>query len=156
MKILKILKNKNYLLLAISSSLFMLIIYPLLQAYATGGLQNLDLWLKVIPKLNFMLVILFSILFGLLLTLQIFNLKTKICSIKNKTVSASIGTFGTVLAFLAPACPACLSIVSLLIPAALSLSLIQFLVKFNTTVLIISNILMILGLLLLGGFKSEN
>lgn len=156
MKILKILKNKNYLLLAISSSLFMMVIYPLLQAYATGGLQNLDLWLKVIPKLNLVLVLIFSILFALLLTLQIYNLKTKVCSIKNKTASASIGTFGTILAFLAPACPACLSIASLLIPAAFSLSIIQFLVKFNTIVLIASNILMLLGLLLLGGFKSEN
>lgn len=154
-KQLHILKNKLYLTIFLISSLFMLILYPVLQTLATGSIHNIDLWFKLSPKQNLLLLILFSILFGLLLTMQIYNLKDKTCSIKHKTASASTGSIGAIIAFLVPACPACLSLASLIIPAALALPFVQFVTKFNTQLLILSILLTLIGIYLLGGFKDN-
>ena len=155
MKTFKILRNKKDFIIAISSSLFMLILYPILQTLATGGLKNLDLWFAIIPKINLLMVIIFSILFGLLLTLQIHNFNLKTCSLKSKSISASSGSIGAFLGILVPACPACISIATLILPAAVGIQFVQVIVKFNTIILLASIILMILGILILGGFKNE-
>jgi len=155
MKIFKILRIRKYLVIAISSSLAMLTFYPLIQTLATGGLQNLDLWFSVIPKTNLIIVFIFSILFGLLLTLQIYNFSLKTCSVKAKSASASSGGIGAFLGILVPACPACISIATFILPAAVGIQFVQTIVKFNTIILLISIVLMILGILILGGFKDE-
>lgn len=133
----------------------MLILYPVLQTLATGSIHNIDLWFKIIPKQNLLLLILFSLLFGLLMTMQIYNLKDKTCSIKHKTASASTGSIGAIIAFLVPACPACLSLATLIIPATLALPFVQFVTRFNTQLLILSILLTLAGIYLLGGFKNN-
>ena len=100
------------------SSFGMAVVYIVIQAWAIGGHQNLDIWFSVIPKVNLALIVLFSLLFGLLLTLQIDVFKKKTCSIGSKTAGASGGVFGTALAFIVPACPACVSIATIILPAA--------------------------------------
>lgn len=153
-KVFGILKSKNYLAIFLISSLIILASFPILQSLVTGGLHNLNLWFAVTPKYNVFLLVIFSILFGLLLSLQVYNLKIKVCNIKNKTVSATAGGLGTFITFLVPACPACLSILSLLLPGAYALYITQFFIKFNTLLLLFGTFLLILGLWILGGFKK--
>jgi len=123
------LTHKDDLMKVLFYSIFMFVVYLLLQVQAIGGFQNLDVWFEVIPKTNLFLLIITSLLFGLLLSLQIHNYKHTSCSITHKTVSASSGGIGALVAFLVPACPACLSVVALLLPAATAISLITFLVE---------------------------
>ncbi len=153
MRLLKILKNKNYLWLFIFLSLVMLVVYPLLQVSLTVG-TDIGFWLKVIPKINLFLVIIFAISFSLLATLQIYNFKDKKCSIKKKSSSAATGGIGTILAIVVPACPACIGLFSLFLPAALSLSITSIFAKFSTLLLLSSIILMLLGIFFLGGFRK--
>ncbi|MEK6852422.1 MAG: hypothetical protein AABX59_00955 [Nanoarchaeota archaeon] len=154
MRILNILKNKKYLALAVISALVMLVAYPLIQTYVSGGINVIDLWFTVTKPINLVLYALFSILFGLFLTLHIYNLRQKVCSIKEKRTSASSGGIGTILAVLVPQCPACLSLVALFLPAATAVSVAGFLSKYNTLLLILSTTLLILGIYLLKGFEK--
>lgn len=154
MRLLNVLKNRKYLTLAIISGLIMLIIFPLLQVQASGGLQNLDLWFEVIPPLNLALVFVFSVLFGLFLSFQIFNLRSKICSVQKRATSATGGGFAAFLGILVPACPACISIVTLILPAALGISVAGFFVKYSSLLLSGSIALLLFGIYLLGGFKK--
>ncbi len=154
MRVLNILKNKRYLALAIVSGLIMVIVFPLLQVQATGGLQNLDLWFEVIPPLNLALVVVFSVLFGLLLSFQVYNFKSKICSVQKKAASATGGGFAAFLGILVPACPACISIVTLILPVSLGISVAGFFMKYSSLLLSGSIALLLLGIYLLGGFKK--
>ena len=154
-KIFNILKIKKYLWIMIVSTLIILIILPALQVLATGGIQNLDLWFKVISPINFLLIIIFSFAFGLVVSLQIYNFQDKTCSIEKKTGGVSSFSIGTFLAVLVPACPACLSLASLFLPAALGISVGAFFTRFSSLFLLLSIALMILGMLLLGCFKKS-
>ena len=139
----------------IISSVFMIIFFPVAQSLATGGLQNLDLWFRVIPKVNLFLLGVYSILFGALLSLQIYNFKSKECDIEQKVAGASTTGVSAVIASLVPACPACLSWVSLLLPASFGLTATIFMIKYNGLILLGSIILLLAAMYLLGGFKRK-
>ena len=153
MKLLKILKDK-YLGLFIFLTLAVLVLYPLFQISITPG-ANINFWLAIIPKINLVLVFVFSLMFGLLVALQVYNFQDKTCPTGKKATSTTSGGLGTILAILVPACPACLSFVTFLVPAALALSVGSFFVKFGTLLLVLSILLMFLGIFLLGGFKKS-
>ena len=155
MRIFDVLKRKSYFAVAAVSAILMLIVFPLIQVQASGGLQNIDLWFKVIPIQNLTLVIIFSIIFGAFLAFQIYNLKSKVCSIENKAASAAGGGLASLLGILVPACPACISIITLLLPASLGISIASIFIKYSTILLSTSILLLLLGIYLLGGFKKS-
>ncbi|MBI4176605.1 MAG: hypothetical protein HY518_05345 [Candidatus Aenigmarchaeota archaeon] len=143
MLIIDILKTKAYGPIAAVSAAIMLIAYP----YAQTLGYNIDLWFEIITPFNLALYMIFSALFGILLSLQIYNLRQpKACRLK----SAGSGAAGSFISFMAIQCPGCISIASLFLPIA------------TTTVLAIYNIwitlagigLLVIGLYLLGGFKN--
>jgi hypothetical protein len=154
-KIFRILQNKKYLAIMVVSSLAVSVLFPIIQSLANGGLQNLDLWFEVIPPINLILLIVFSLLFGMLLALQIYNLKIKTCSTNKKATSASSSGIGAFIAMVVPACPACISLATFFLPAATAISFGYFVVKFDVLLLLFSISLLVLGLFLLGGFKKE-
>ncbi len=139
----------------IFSSSFIFLVYILLQTLSIGGLQNLDVWFEVIPKLNLTLLIITSLLFGILLTLQIHTFRHHACSLKHKSISTTSGGIGALIAFIIPACPACLPLIAFILPAATALSFAQFLIENSDFFLIISIILMLFGVYVLGGFKQD-
>jgi len=146
LKILKLLTNGKYILIALIASIIMLVVYPVIQTLPQG-LNNLDLWFKIIPPFNFVLYVLFSLIFGILLSLQIFNFyETRSCGIK----STSSGLFGIVGGFIVTQCPACLSLASFILP----LGATSFLVTYNVYFMLGSLFLMVLGIYFLGGFKK--
>ncbi len=153
-KILKVLRKRNYTLLALFSSITVLLIYPAIQVYTTGGLQNYNVWFEAIPIFNLTVFILFGILFGPLLALQIYNRKNATCSLEKRRIGASSGGVGALIAFFVPACPACLSIATFILPTASALSFTQFISKYGVYLLIVSVGLMILGIYLQDGFKQ--
>ncbi len=155
MRIFRALRKRGYFLLAIISAVVMFFVFPLLQVQATGGLQNLDLWYKVIPLQNLILVAVFSIIFGAFLSFQVYNFRLKTCPVENKAASATGGGVASVLGFFVPACPACISIVTLLLPASLGISVAGFLLKYSSLLLAASSLLLIFGIYLLGGFIRE-
>lgn len=143
------LRKSNYLALAIISSLTMSGIYIYTQVL--GIIQNIDLWLTIIPWYNAILFIVFAALFGITLSFQVYNWRQpKVCpaNAKIKGVGASSGaTFGL---FMVAQCPACASLGVLLLPASAVGILTQFGWLINLTAI---------GLLLftinyLGGFRK--
>ena len=154
MRVINVLKNKKYRWLAIISGLITLIVFPLLQVQASGGLQNLDLWFEVIPIHNLILVAIFSLLFGVFLSFQVFNLKSKICDARKKVTSATGGGFAAILGVSVPACPACISIATLFLPASAGIVVTGFFSKYSSYLLGGSILMLLGGIYLLGGFKK--
>ena len=88
MKIISILKKRNYAIIAIVSAISMALIYPYLQVALNGGFYNYFFWFEIILNqsiLNFILYLLFSILFGLVVSINIYNWKNRTCSIKGSS-----------------------------------------------------------------------
>ncbi|MBI5065156.1 hypothetical protein HZA97_02865 [Candidatus Woesearchaeota archaeon] len=154
-KILRMLNHGRDLATILFSASLMFLVYVLLQAFAVGGLQNLDIWFEILPKNNLVLLLITSFLFGFLLTLQIHTFRHHSCSLKHHSISSTSGGLGALIAFIIPACPACISLVAFILPAATALSFVAFLVKFNSELLIFSILLMLFGIYLLGGFKED-
>ena len=151
MKLIRILKDKNYLFIAIISAVLMTLIYPYLQVILNGGFYNYFFWFELILSqsiLNFILYLVFSILFGLVVSINIYNLKNRTCSIKGSSGSAS---FGSILAIFTSQCSACVSLATLFLP----ISAVGLLVKYNTLINLISIGILLLSIYLVGGFKKE-
>ncbi|MBI4918380.1 hypothetical protein HY837_00490 [archaeon] len=155
-KLLKMLNHGRDLATIVFSASVIFLVYLLLQTFSIGGMQNLDVWFEVIPKLNLSLLVVTSFLFGILLTLQIHTFRHHACSLKHQTISTTSGGIGTLIAFIVPACPACLPLVAFILPAATALSFAQFMVENSDFFLVLSIIMMIFGIYLLGGFKEDS
>lgn len=150
MKLISILKTKKYGIIALIASFLMLAAYPYLQVILNGGFYNYFFWFEVIigtSILNFMLYITFSILFGLVTSLIIYNWQHRTCSIKK---SLGSGSLGSLLAIFTSQCSACLSLGTLFLPAAAVTSLSIYSTLFN----FISIGALLLSIYLMGGFKS--
>ena len=150
MKIISILKKRNYAIIAIVSAISMALIYPYLQVALNGGFYNYFFWFEIILNqsiLNFILYLLFSILFGLVVSLNIYNWKNKTCSIRGSTGSLGLGS---ILAIFTSQCSACVSLATLFLP----LSAISLLVKYNTFFNLISIGILLFSIYLVGGFKK--
>ncbi|MBI4019829.1 MAG: hypothetical protein HY367_00740 [Candidatus Aenigmarchaeota archaeon] len=148
MKLGTILRKKMYGTISAISTLAMLAAVPIVQSIP-NGLNNIDLWFKLISPLNFALYVLFSITFGLMLSLQVYNLReVKSCPIKR---SASAGGVATFMGFIISACPACISLASFFLPLGAALAL-----EANSPLVYLASILlMLLGVHLLGGFRKN-
>ena len=156
MRIFGVLRKRGYFLLAVVSAVVMFFIFPLIQVQVSGGLQNLDLWYKVIPMQNLILVAVFSLNFGAFLSFQVYNFKLKTCPVNNKAAGVAGGSVASILGFFVPACPACISVATLLLPASLGISVAGFLQRYSSLLLLISVVFLVLGIWLLGGFKKSD
>jgi hypothetical protein len=153
MKIVEVLQERSYALIWAGVSITTLIGFPLLQIYATGGLQNYDVWLATLPTLNLVLFSIFAVLFGALLSFQMYTFKHPSC--KLVTGGSASGGVGAVLAFLVPACPACLSVATFILPAASVAGFANFMSHYSAHLLGLSIALIFLGIYLLGGFRTD-
>ena len=145
MKILDVLKNPKYVLIAFISSLVLAAVY--IYSQVLGIWQNIDLWFKVIPVYNLVFFLLFVILFGITLSYQIYLWRQKkICNVKG------IGTGGgaTITTFLIAQCPACASLGALFLP----LSVIGFFTKYSFYINLVSIGLLLFTLRYLGAFRK--
>ncbi len=145
MKILDVLRNPKYFLIALVSSLILSIIY--IYSQVLGIWQNIDLWFKVIPWYNLILFLMFVLLFGITLTYQIYLWKQKrVCSIKG----VGTGSGATLTTFLIAQCPACASLSALFLP----LSAVGFFTKYSVYINLFSIILLLFTLRYLGAFRK--
>jgi hypothetical protein len=150
MKVIQVLKKKKYGLIALVGTILMLIVYPFLQVLLNGGFHNYFFWFELILKeapLNFVLYIIFSGLFGVVTSLNIYNWKHRTCDIKG---SAGTGGIGTILAIFTSQCSACFSLATVFLPTVA----VGALVVYNTLFNLISVGLMVVAIHLLGGFKK--
>jgi len=149
MRVLKVLRKSNYLILAIISSLAMSAIYIYTQVL--GIIENIDLWFTVIPWYNAVLFVIFAALFGITLSFQVYNWRQpKVCptSTKVKGMGASSGaTFGL---FFVAQCPACASLGVLFLPV----SVMGVLTQFGWLINLLGIGLLLYTINYLGGFKK--
>ena len=144
MKLFEVLKIKKYLAISIISAAFMIFFYPFIQV--RGIIGTIDIWFANISTLNLILFLIFVVLFGLNLSLFLYNRSRKICTNNTKKVLGGT-SLGTVFSFIVGVCPACTGFAGL-IGIPLSVSLVM--VRYNTLLISIT-----IGLLLLSIYFSE-
>lgn len=150
MKLLEVMKNPRYLALAAISSIIFIVIYVYSQLL--GIIQNLGVWLATIPPENGFLFIIFSILFGITLSFQIYNWKQpKTCALNAKVKGAGSSGIGTFALFFVSQCPACASLGALFIPLSISVVLTQY----SLLITALSIGLLLFTLNYLGAFRKE-
>ena len=102
--------------------------------------------------LNSSLYVIFSLLFGALISLQIYNLsKPKLCKDCNTKAGKRTGIIGVVFGSLVGVCPACVGLLGLILPLGTSLTL----TRFGWAFMLIAIGIMVLSIYLVGGFKKE-
>jgi len=128
MRIVSVVKNKRYLGIAVLSALGIGLFLPLAQ---TGFKpDNILAWYLTLADrpLNTGLYIVFSSLFGLLVSLQLYNKHIcKTCNIKMDNKKAtSFGGLGAFFGFALGVCPACIGLIGLLLPLTVSITLTNY------------------------------
>ena len=147
MKIIDVLKQRTYFLIALAGTVFMLLFYPFVQTIFVA--QNIDLWFQALPPLNLFLFLAFSGLFGGFLSFQIFMLSSpKVCPIKKKGTAG--GALGTAFGFLIGVCPSCVGFAGLFFPVAITAALVVF----SPLLFLVSIGMILLAIRLNGGFKK--
>ncbi len=150
MKITSFLKKPAYLALAVISSMIFVIIYVYTQLL--GIIENFDVWLATIPPENGFLFIVFSILFGITLSFQVYNWRQpKTCALNEKVKGAGSSGAGTFALFFVSQCPACASLGAVFLPLSVSV----FLTQYSLLITLISMALLVFTLNYLGAFKKE-
>lgn len=152
MRLVNALKYRKSLKRGVVATILIGLILPIIQ---TGFFQNsLSAWLLTLLKspLNAPLYFIFSLLFGLLIALQIYNLKhPSICTDCNTKKVSTSGYLGAFLGFFVGVCPACVGILGLILPLGTSLTLTYY-----GWIFMLGSIgIMALSIILLGGFKRE-
>ncbi len=146
MKIIEVLKIPRYLLIAVASALILAFVYIYTQVL--GNLANLDIWITIIPPHNAVLFGIFTALFGITLSYQIYvRQQPKTCDIKK---SATTGGAGTFITFLVAQCPACASIGALFLPV----SIVSFFTVYSSWINLIGIGLLLFTLNYLGAFSK--
>jgi hypothetical protein len=149
MKLTEVLKKPKYLALAAASTAAIAFIYAYSQVL--GVIENITLWLQIIPWYNAVLVSVFSILFGVTFSFQVYNwFQPKTCKVSKKVQGIGSSGIGTIALFFVAQCPACASLGALFLP----LSLIGFLAEYGWLINLFSIGLLIFTLNYLGAFKD--
>ena len=150
MKIFNVLKKGRYLAIAVISTILLTGTY--IYSQVLGIWQNIDLWFTVIPWYNALLFVIFTAMFGVTLSYQIYVWKQpKVCGIRQKIKGAGTSGVGTGALFLVAQCPACASLGALFLP----FSVIGVFVKFSWLINLITIGLLLFTLRYLGAFKRE-
>ena len=140
------LRTPRYLLFSIISAVVMGVVYVVTQVIFI--VQNIDIWFSVISPLNLILFLLFSSLFGITLSYQIWVRKQpQVCNMKK---GASMSGGSTFFTFLVVQCPACASIGALFLPV----SVLGFFTQYSTLITLITIGLLVFTLRYLGAFKK--
>jgi hypothetical protein len=140
MKVVEMLKDRLYFSLAVIFAFLMGILYPYIQSFG-----NIGFWFQNIAFPNFVLYLIFSILFGIFVSFHIHNIREhKVCNVK----SLSSGLSGSVLGFLVGQCLVCGSFVPFFIP----LSGVILLTLYAPIFIIVSILLLVLSIYLSHGF----
>lgn len=150
MRLINALKYKKSLRWGIIATIAVAIVLPVIQ---TGFFQNsFESWYLTLLKspLNSSLYVAFSLLFGSLISLQIYNVdkKCKECSTK---AGKRTGFFGVVVGSLIGICPACIGLLGLILPLGTSLTI----TRYGWAFMLVAIGIMILSVYLVGGFKKE-
>lgn len=151
MRILNALKNKKSLKWGIIAMISVAIVLPVIQ---TGFFQNsIEAWYLTLIKspFNSSLYVIFSLLFGSLMSLQVYNLNRKVCDNCNNKKGYGAGAVGVVFGTLVGICPACIGLIGLILPLGGSL----WLTYYGWVFMLVAIGIMILSIYLLGGFKKD-
>ena len=152
MRIINALKYKKSLISGTIAVLIVALVIPIIQ---TGFFQNnFKLWFSTMIKnpLNSLLYIIFSLVFGLMISLQVFNLKhPKLCKDCDAKKGVRTGISGGVVGLLIGICPACIGLIGFVFPLGVSLTLTYY----GKLFILLAIIIMTLSIYLLGGFKKH-
>ncbi len=147
MRILKALKQRPLHGFLAALSIFFLL--PLLQLIKTP--LSFAIWYSSLTAkpLNAALYVLFSALFGVLIALYIYDEKCGAACVKKSDISAGFG--GAVLGFVVGICPACFSLIGVVLPLSGSI----FLTKFSPIFTLFAIFILLFSIYRLGGFKDD-
>ncbi|HLC76637.1 MAG TPA: hypothetical protein VJH04_00365 [archaeon] len=146
LKILSVMKLPVHFALALFSTIVFALIYVYTQVL--GVIHNVDIWFANISPVNLTLFVIFSALFGIAMSFQIYNWRQpKTCNIKGSAGSTSAAT---VISLLVAQCPACASLGALFLP----FSVITFIGEFSVWITLASIGLLLFTINYLGGFKQ--
>ncbi len=153
MRLFKALKVRKYFLVAVLSILVIGLFLPLVQ---TGfDYNNILAWYLALVErpYNTVLYISFSILFGMLVSLQLYNKEIcKTCNVKMENKKGtSVGAAGSILGFAIGVCPACIGLIGLFVPLTISITLTNYSWMF----LMVAIIILLFAIYKMGGFKYE-
>lgn len=139
----------KYFLIAVASIVVMTALYAYSQVL--GIVQNLDIWLGVMPWYNAVLFSAFAIIFGVATAYQVYVWKQpRACSISARRGGIGANSAGTFAVFMVAQCPACVSIGTLFLP----FSAILFISNFGWLINIIGIAMLLFTINYLGGFKK--
>jgi len=152
MRITNALQDRKARRIGIIAALVIAVILPVIQ---TGFLQNsVNAWFLTLVKspLNTFLYLSFSVLFGMVISLQVYIKRNpKVCIECNTKKGTRTGVIGTFLGFFVGVCPACIGLLGLIFPLGASLTLTYY----GWIFMLIAIGMMVLSIYLLGGFKKE-
>jgi hypothetical protein len=140
-------------LIAIISSLGIFLLTPVIQLINTP--LAFEIWfLDILTKpVNSLLYIIFSILFGMFISLYMY-VKRDICidceRVDIKASNANTGILGTVIGFIIGVCPACFSLIGVLLPLGVSITLSAYSSYFT----LLSIAIILFSIFKLGGVKK--
>lgn len=147
--IFRVLKQKRYLIIFLVFSLAMAGFYPVIQV-AQQGINNFFFWFSLLKPVDWFFYIVFCLLFGSSFSLFSWRNDSKICSTNQKLHTGIWGGLGSFLSVTLPLCPSCLSFLVLLFPVGVMGILFQY----RFWMMGLSSGLMILALVVLGGFEK--
>src|SRR5438093_10345255 len=144
--LVRVIKEKPLFVVALAVVMFF--VTPIIQSFKTS--LAFEIWFRDLYQkpLNSTLYIIFSILFGMFVTLYLFFRNS--CVECKTTKATKSGISGTILGFLIGVCPACFSFIGFLVPLSASLFLTAFAPIFMTA----SIAIILYSIFRVGGFKS--
>lgn len=155
MNIILLYAVRRKLIVAIISALGIFFLTPIIQLINTP--LAFEIWfLDILTKpINSLLYIIFSILFGIFISLYIY-VKRDVCIDCEKkmdiegSTSAKTGILGSVIGFIIGVCPACFSLIGILLPLSVSITLSAYSSYFT----LLSIAIILLSIYRLGGFRN--
>ncbi len=147
--LLNAIKEKPFI--AIGLAITMFFITPIIQSFSTS--LAFEIWFRDLYQkpLNSILYIVFSILFGIFISLYLYS-RNKCIRCNLKPTHSTSGFVGSFLGFMLGVCPACFSFIGFLLPLSTSILLTTYTPFFT----LLSIAIIILSLNKLGGFKNAN
>ncbi|HXV87659.1 MAG TPA: hypothetical protein VD710_01045 [Nitrososphaeraceae archaeon] len=144
--LIRAMKEKPLLVIAFAAAMFF--VTPIIQSFTTS--LAFEIWIRDMYQkpLNSALYIIFSVLFGMFMTLYLLTRNS--CTDCKQNKSTKSGIIGTLLGFIIGVCPACFSFIGFLVPLSVSILLTTFAPIFMT----VSIAIILYSIFKIGGFKS--
>src|SRR5215208_5981365 len=147
--LLNAIKEKPFIAIGLAIAIFF--ITPIIQSFSTS--LAFEIWFRDLYQkpLNSILYIVFSMLFGIFISMYLYSRRNKCtkCDIKT-TYHSTSGFIGSFLGFMLGVCPACFSFVGFLLPLSTSILLTTYTPFFT----LLSIAIIIFSINKLGGFKN--